>query len=174
MSFLNKDPSDPQTRAEIVALVVGLVLITAVLAIAMRLMPDQLDPANSVHKEDTMFNCFAVSIYIDGIITADHEGYFDVPCDCSLVGVSAAANSASTGGTIDVGTAADVDGYLDGKDIGAQDGAYYDLDDFNGALVTNQGDDYPHLTKGDTVRFKVIDAETSPTGTLLVFYFTPG
>ena len=121
-----------------------------------------------------MFNCFAVSIYIDGIITANHEGYFDVPCDCSLVGVSAAANSASTGGTIDVGTAADADGYLDGKAIGAQDGAYYDLDDFNGALVTNQGDDYPHLTKGDTVRFKVIDAETSPTGTLLVFYFTPG
>jgi hypothetical protein len=121
-----------------------------------------------------MFNFFAVSLYIDGIITADHEGYFDVPCDCSLVGVSAAANSASTGGTIDVGTPSDKDGYLDGKDIGAQDGAYYDLDDFNGALVTNQGDDYPHLTKGDTVYVKVIDAETSPTGTWVVLYFTPG
>jgi hypothetical protein len=121
-----------------------------------------------------MFNCFSVSIYIDGIITADHVAYFDVPCDCSLVGVSAAANSASTGGTIDVGSASDTDGYLDGKDIGAQDGAYYDLDDFNGALVTNQGDDYPHLSKGDTVVVTVIDAETSPTGTHVVLYFTPG
>jgi hypothetical protein len=121
-----------------------------------------------------MFNCFSVSIYIDGIITADHVAYFDVPCDCSLVGVSAAANSASTGGTFDLGPASNTDGWIDGKAIGAQDGAYYDLDDFNGAEVSNQGDDYPHLSKGDTVVVTVIDGETSPTGTHIVLYFTPG
>jgi hypothetical protein len=125
-------------------------------------------------QEDPMFNCFSVSVYIDGIITADHVAYFDVPCNCSLIGVSAAANTADTGGTIDIGTKADPDGYLDGKDLGDQDGAYYDLDDFNGALVSNQGDDYPHIDKGTTLSVKVIDAETSPTGTHVVLYFTPG
>jgi FlaG/FlaF family flagellin (archaellin) len=154
-----------------VALLAGLCSIWIVaglaLAVAIPYVP-------SDQQEVSMFNCFSVSIYIDGIITADHVAYFDVPCDCSLVAVSAAANSASTGGTIDVGSASDTDGYLDGKDIGAQDGAIYDLDDFNGALVTNQGDDYPHLTKGDTVVVTVIDGETSPTGTHVVLYFTPG
>jgi hypothetical protein len=121
-----------------------------------------------------MFGPFSVSLTIAGIITADHTFYVDVPCDCSLVGVSAAANSASTGGTIDVGPASNTDGYIDGKAIGAQDGAYYDLDDFNGAEITNLGDEYPHLTKGDTIVVVVIDGETSPTDTCVTLYFTQG
>ena len=121
-----------------------------------------------------MFNLFAVTMYVPGQITTNHEMFFKVPCACTLREVSAVASN-SNGGTFDVGDSDDPDGFLDGKALGDSDTpTVYDLDDFNGALVDNQGDDYPHLDEGDIVEVKLIDGETSPTDTTIVLWFQEG
>jgi hypothetical protein len=121
-----------------------------------------------------MLRPLAVTFVVPGIITGDHEFYFDAPCDLTLRAVSAGNKTASNGGTVDVGTSGDKDGYLDGVAVGGADATIYDLDDFNGALVTNQGDDYPHITAGTTMYVKLIDGETSPTDTVIVLWFEEG
>jgi hypothetical protein len=121
-----------------------------------------------------MFNLFTVTMHVPGQITADHELFFQVPCTCTLRAVSAVASN-DNGGTFDVGIDSDPDGFLDGKALGDSDvPQMYDLDDFNGAEVDNQGDDYPQVTKGDVVEVKLIDGETSPTDTTIVLWFQEG
>jgi hypothetical protein len=122
-----------------------------------------------------MFNMFAITVALPGTITADATWFFKVPCACTLREVSAAANNASTG-KVNVGTKADPDGYLDDEDLGDSDTpAVYDLDDFDGDLVTNQGDDYPHLDEGDIVAVGLdVDGSTDPTDPTIVLWFQEG
>ena len=121
-----------------------------------------------------MHNLFAVTMFVPGQITGNHEMFFKVPCTCSLKEVSAVANNDSAG-TFDCGLDSDPDGWIDGGALGDSDvPTIFDLDDFNGALVSDQGNDYPQVTKGDVVEIKLIDAETSPTDTTIILWFQEG
>lgn len=122
-----------------------------------------------------MFNVFTFTVALPGTITADATFFFKAPCDCSLVSVSAVANNASTA-KVNVGTAADPDGYLADEDLGDSDTpAVYDLDDFDGDLVSDQGADYPHITAGSIVAVNLdVDGFTDPVDPTIVLFFTEG
>jgi hypothetical protein len=122
-----------------------------------------------------MLRGFPVCFALPGTITSDATWFFEAPCDLTLRAVSACANNASTA-AVNVGTAADPDGYLDDEDLGDSDNpAIYDLDDFDGALVTNQGDDYPHITKGTAIAVNLdVDGSTDPVDPTIVLWFTEG
>jgi hypothetical protein len=122
-----------------------------------------------------MLRGIAVTIALPGTITADATFFFEAPCDLSLRAVSAGANNASTA-QVNVGTAADPDGYLDAKDLGDSDNpSIFDLDDFNGALVTNQGDDYPHISKGTAIAVNLdVDGSTDPVDPTIVLWLQEG
>ena len=122
-----------------------------------------------------MLRPLAVTIALPGTITSDATFFIEAPCDLTLRAVSAVANNASTG-KINVGTAADPDGYLDNEDLGDSDNpTIFDLDDFDGALVTNQGDDYPHITKGTAIAVNLdVDGSTDPIDPTIVLWFEEG
>jgi len=123
-----------------------------------------------------MFRPLAACFPMPGTISTDAEFYFKAPCDLTLRGVSAAADNTATTTTINVGTSSDPDGYIDAKAIPQDDAAeIWDLDDFNGDLVSNQGDDYPHITKG-TIIVVAIDVGdgTDPIDPCIVLWFEEG
>ena len=123
-----------------------------------------------------MFNMFSVAIAMPGTIAADATFFFKVPCACTLREICAAANNAATSTTINVGTKADPDGYLDNEAIGQDDTpTVWDLDDFDGDLVSNQGDDYPHLSEGDIVAVGIdVGDGTDPVDPCIVLWFQEG
>jgi hypothetical protein len=112
---------------------------------------------------------------LPGTITADATWFVKAPCDLTLRSVSACANNASTG-QVNVGSGTDVDYYLDAKDLGDSDTpTVYDLDDFNGTGVANQGDDYPHYTAGDIIIVNLdVDGSTDPVDPCIVLFFEEG
>jgi len=122
-----------------------------------------------------MLRPLAITIALPGTITADAEFYFVAPCDLTLRAVSAGADNASTA-KLNVGTTSDEDGYLDNVDFGdSDDPTLFDLDDFNGALVTNQGDDYPHITAGTDIAVCIdVDGSTDPVDPTVVLFFEEG
>jgi hypothetical protein len=123
-----------------------------------------------------MFRPFAVTIALPGTISSDATFFFEAPCDLTLRAVTAAANNAATSTTINVGTAADPDGYLDAKAIGqSDDPSIFDLDDFNGALVSDQGNDYPHITKNTAIAVNLdVGDGTDPVDPCIVLWFEEG
>jgi hypothetical protein len=122
-----------------------------------------------------MLRGFPVTIALPGTITADAEFYFKAPCDLTLRAVSAGADNASTA-KLNVGTTSDEDGYLDNVDLGDSDTpTLFDLDDFNGDLVSNQGDDYPHITAGTVIAVGLdVDGSTDPVEPTIVLWFQEG
>ena len=96
-------------------------------------------------------NHFCVSWHIGGTLSADQSFRWVAPFDASLIHIQATASNDSDA-TLKVGTSADDDGYKTATAIGdSGTPTEWDLDDFNGALVTNAGKDYPHVTDGTIV-----------------------
>ena len=92
---------------------------------------------------------FVHTIHVAGAAAADLNIRWYVPSDCSLVHVSAVASNDSDA-TINLGTSADVDGFLEACVIGdSATPVEKELADFDGDLLTNAGKEYPTLTDGD-------------------------
>jgi hypothetical protein len=123
-----------------------------------------------------MLRGFPVTIALPGTISADATFFFEAPCDLTLRAVSAAANNTATTTYVNVGTKADPDGYLDNKAIGQDDEpTLFDLDDFNGDLVSDQGNDYPHISKGTIVAVGLdVGDGTDPADPCIVLWLQEG
>lgn len=122
-----------------------------------------------------MFNMFSVTFAIPGTLSADALFNFIVPCACTLRAASVCADNASTA-VLNVGTHADPDGYLDAVDFGDSNvPTLFDLDDFNGDLVSDQGNDYPHLAKDANIEVGIdVDGSTDPDDACVVLWFMQG
>ena len=98
---------------------------------------------------------FVMAFHVQGTLGGDQNIRWTVPSDCQLVHVSADNSSAYKFG-INIGTSADVDGFLVKSSSGASNTpAEFDRDDFTGALLTYPGDEYPRLEDGDIVVIQV-------------------
>ena len=96
-------------------------------------------------------NHFCVSWHIGGTLSANQSFRWVAPFDASLIHAQAVASNNSDA-TIYMGTSADDNGYLTSTTIGdSGTPAEWDLDDWDGALITNAGKDYPHVTDGTIV-----------------------
>jgi hypothetical protein len=96
-----------------------------------------------------MLRKFQNTIHIPGTLTADLDIRFTAPSGCHLVHVSAVASNDSDA-TMALGTSSDTDGFLAAATIGdSQTPKEFDLDDFDGALLTEAGKDYPEIDDGD-------------------------
>lgn len=122
-----------------------------------------------------MFNMFSVTLAVAGTLSADALFNFIVPCACTLHSVSAGADNASTA-VLNVGTLTDPNGYLAAKDFGDSDvPTLFDLDDFDGDLVTDQGNDYPHIAKDENISVGIdVDGSTDPDDPCVVLWFMQG
>lgn len=124
-----------------------------------------------------MLNKFSHVVHVPGTLTADLNIRFTIPSPCTLVHVSF-GNSAASDATIDIGTSADTDGYLDGGDVGdSNTPAEFDLDDFTGALITDSGNEYPRLADGD-IMVVIVDYDgasgTAAANATIVLTFLEG
>ena len=120
---------------------------------------------------------FTVELMLPGTLSANVNMRWTVPSNCTLLHVSAVASNDSDA-TIDIGTSADTDGYLDGKLVGdSNTPAEYDLDDFNGALVTDQTNEYPQIVDG-TIMVVICDFDgasgTAADDLTIVLTFSEG
>jgi hypothetical protein len=104
-------------------------------------------------------NRFTVSIHVHGTLAANATGMFAVPCDCSLVEVSF-CNTGASDAILDVGAAADPDGFISDMTVGDSEVPnVFTYDEFNGELITAAQDvnnptiSPPHLTKGTVVEW---------------------
>ena len=89
---------------------------------------------------------FQQTFMIPGTQAADHIFAFAAPFGMTLVHVSM-SNKSANAGTLDLGEAADADGWADGKTMGVSY-AITELDaysEFDGATAGGQ---YPHLDRG--------------------------
>lgn len=124
-----------------------------------------------------MIHKFAHTISWPGALSnATYTFAFQVPSDCCLVHVSASQSNATAASTFTIGTSADADGYLTGGVFGASaDPAEFDLDDFDGALLTGAGSEYPRLSDGDILKVTITGtAANQATDGMIVLTFVEG
>lgn len=89
--------------------------------------------------------------HFTGALAANLNIRFTAHTNMSLIHVSAVASNDSDA-LITIGTSADTDGYLASTTIGDSGTPIeFDLDDFDGALLTEAGKDYPRINDGDIV-----------------------
>jgi hypothetical protein len=119
-------------------------------------------------------NLFTIPFFAIGNMAANLVGEIKLPFPCSLVAISI-ANSANSGGVLDVGTLADTDGIADGLTVGNDTQKNFTPADFNGVLAS-AGNPY-HFEKDDIFSF-VLDydgaAGTASANVTLVFWFLEG
>jgi len=98
-----------------------------------------------------MIRKFVQAFHIPGTLTAGLDIRFIAPSNCTLRHVSAVASNDSDA-TLALGTSADENGFLEAAVIGdSQVPAEFELADFDGALLTEAGKDYPRISDGDVV-----------------------
>ena len=94
---------------------------------------------------------FVMAFHVAGTLTADLNIRFTVPSDCSLVHVSAVCSDANGFG-FNIGSSADVDGYLTKQTSGVSDTPIeFAKASFDGALLTDAGKEHPHIADGTIV-----------------------
>ncbi|MHC4749231.1 MAG: hypothetical protein ACYTFW_05090 [Planctomycetota bacterium] len=128
-------------------------------------------------KEKNMLNKYQNTIHVPGSLTANLNIRWTVPSPASLVHVSAVASNDSDA-TMTIGTSADVDGFLAATTIGdSATPSEFDLDDWDGALVSDAGNTPPRLADGD-IFVIVIDFDgasgTAADDLTIVLTFTEG
>lgn len=95
---------------------------------------------------------FTVSYFLPGTLAANHVQDFTVPFDCKLKEISAVAQNDSDA-TLMVGTSADDDGWITAYAIGDSGTPNTKgLANFNGALLTSAGAEWPRAVDGTIVR----------------------
>lgn len=94
---------------------------------------------------------FSHAFHVPGQLSANLNIRFTVPSGCQLVHVSAVQSDADAA-AITIGTSADPDGWLEATSIGVSNTPNeFDLDDFDGALLTSEGNEYPVAVDGTIV-----------------------
>ena len=92
---------------------------------------------------------FVQTFHVPGALSANMDVRFTIPSPCELRHVSAVASNDSDA-TLALGTSADTDGFLAACVIGdSGTPVEKELADFDGALLTEAGKDYPRLSDGD-------------------------
>jgi len=124
-----------------------------------------------------MLRKFAHAFHVPGTLSADLNVRFAVPSACSLAHVSAVASNDSDA-TLAIGTSADTDGYLTATAIGdSGTPAEFGQADFDGALLSEAGNEIPHLASG-TVMVLTLDYDgasgTAAQNVTLVLTFVEG
>ena len=118
---------------------------------------------------------FTYSVHLHGTLAANGRGEFALPCGATLMAVSVGGSNANNG-QLDVGTAADRDGILDGVDIGdSGTPVAFGPQQFNGALA--DGRSGYHFARGDVLAWDLdFDgaAGTAAANVSLVFTFLEG
>ena len=122
-------------------------------------------------------NKFSKAFHIPGTLSANITIIFEVSAPCSLTHISAVSTAASDTLLI-VGTSVDTNGFLESTVIGVSSTPKeFKLADFDGALLTDVGKEYPRLAKGD-IFVATIDydgaAGTAADDLTLVFEFSEG
>lgn len=98
-----------------------------------------------------MLRKFQQAYHIPGTLAANAVIYFTSPSACHLVHVSAVSSNDSDA-TLMLGTSADTNGYKEAAVIGdSGTPVEWELADFDGALLTEAGKDYPQIDDGDVV-----------------------
>ena len=96
-----------------------------------------------------MLRKFTMAYHIPGTLAANIDIRFTIPTPCELRHVSAVSSNDSDA-TLALGTSADTDGFLAACVIGdSQVPVEKELADFDGALLTDAGKEYPRLSDGD-------------------------
>ena len=92
-----------------------------------------------------------VVIHIPGTLAANIGIQWTLEANCVLKHVSAVASNDSDA-TLEIGTSADQNGFLVAAVIGDSDvPVEFELADFDGALLTDAGNEYPRLSDGDII-----------------------
>jgi len=124
-----------------------------------------------------MLRKFTHAFHIPGTLGADINIRFTAPSNCQLVHVSAVASNDSDA-TLALGNSADTDGFLAAATIGdSNTPTEFDLSDFDGALLTNAGEEYPSIDDEDIVVITLDHDGTSGTAAAdvtIVLTFTEG
>ena len=124
-----------------------------------------------------MLHKFQQAYHIPGTLGADIAIKFTVPSNCSLIHVSAVASNDSDA-TLKIGTSADDDGFLAAAVIGdSGTPVEFELADFDGALLTDAGKEYPRLSDGDIMTADLDydgGSGTAAQNVTLVFTFNEG
>jgi hypothetical protein len=94
---------------------------------------------------------FVQAFHVPGALGADLAIAWTVPSDCHLVHVSAVNSTAYAAG-LSIGTSAAATGWLTKHSIGtANTPVEFDLDDWDGTLVTDSGNEYPQFADGTII-----------------------
>jgi hypothetical protein len=94
---------------------------------------------------------------VPGTLAANHTFTVKMPRPATVLNVSA-SNSSANAGKVQFGTSADANGFLTDQDVGVSGTpAEYDLNDFDGALLSNPGHEYPRLADGDIFSITITD-----------------
>lgn len=102
-----------------------------------------------------MLRIFQQTFTIDAALAANHVFTFKAPFAFTIIHVSM-SNSSANAGTLDLGPAADADGYKDGATFGVS-AACTELaafTDFDGAVADSQ---YPRVADGTVVHVTIKD-----------------
>jgi len=119
-----------------------------------------------------MNRTYQVCLNIAGALAANHVFTFIAPFDCQIIHVSM-SNSSANAGTFDLGTAADADGFLDGKTFGVS-AACTEIDafsEFDGVLAAGQ---FPHVAANTVIHATIIDHASHMADPCVVITFAEG
>ena len=124
-----------------------------------------------------MMRKWTTAFHVPGTLSANLNIRFTVPSDCTLVHVSAVASNDSDA-TLALGSSADTDGYLTATAIGdSGTPAEFERADFDGALLSDAGNEFPRLAAG-TVLVLTLDHDgasgTAAQNVTLVLTFVEG
>jgi len=112
----------------------------------------------------------AMTFTIPGTLAANHTFTFKAQRPLQILGVSA-VNTSANAGTIAVGTAADADGFLVAKSFGVSGApAEYEKKQFDGALLSNPGNEYPAVEDGDVVSVTITDHASHMANVCVVLF----
>ncbi len=107
---------------------------------------------------------------VPGTLAANHTFTFKAQRPLQILGVSA-VNTTANAGTIAVGTSGDPDGFLAAKAFGVSGApAEYQKKEFDGALLSNPGNEHPAIEDGDVVSLTVTDHASHMANVCVVLF----
>ena len=115
---------------------------------------------------------YQIAFNITGAQAADHVFTWKVPFACQIIHVSM-SNSTANAGTLDLGPAADADGYLNGATFGVSAACteIAAFADFDGAVSNGQ---FPKVADGTVLHVTIIDHASNMADSCVVITFTEG
>lgn len=121
-----------------------------------------------------MIRKFTHAVHVPGALSGDLGIRFTAPSNCTLLHVSTVASNA-TNGTIALGISTATTGFMTAKTLGVSGTpVVFTLPDFNGALLSQPGKEFPRITAGDIVVVTVARGGTAAEDVTVVLTFAEG